>query len=269
MIVFDIETGALPWHELSRIIAPFDEEKAVPHPGEFNAASVAIGNLKDEAKIQAKIDEARGKHALELKSVSQRRAAARNDYAAKCMERAALSAMTGTVKAIGIRESEQEKNVIIAVDPSMEEEVEGAIGVHSFFLKYWKDEKRVLRSFWQYYADHRGQWVGHNIIGFDLPFLIRRSWILGEDVPGDLMNGRYFSGKFVDTMEKWNCGARDYVKLADICKALGGGDKPDDCTGADFARLFDNGGEDRLKALAYLANDLEMTQHVAECMGII
>ena len=83
------------------------------------------------------------------------------------------------------------------------------------------------------------------------------------------MNGRYFSGRFIDTMERWNCTARDYVKLADISKAFGGQDKPDDCSGADFARLFDNGGEDRLKALAYLANDLEMTQFIAESMGII
>lgn len=267
MIVFDIETGPLPWHELSRIVAPFDEEKAVPHPGEFNAASVAIGNLKDEAKIQAKIDEARGKHALELKSVSQRRAAARNDYVAKCMERAALSAMTGTVKAIGVLNSEAGAPIIVAVDPSQSEETPASDPTMDLY--YYKDEKRILRWFWNMHSEIRGQYVGHNIIGFDLPFLIRRSWILGEDVPGDLMNGRYFSGKFVDTMEKWNCGARDYVKLADICKALGGGDKPDDCSGADFARLFDNGGEDRLKALAYLANDLEMTQHVAECMGII
>lgn len=269
MIVFDIETGPLPWHELSQIVAPFDEEKAVPHPGEFNAASVALGNLKDEAKIQAKIDEARGKHAIELKSVAHRRAAARNDYVAKCMERAALSAMTGTVKAIGIRDSEQSPNIVIAVDPQKEEDVEGAVGVHSFFLRYYKDEKRVLRAFWDYYANHRGQYVGHNIFGFDLPFLIRRSWILGEQIPGDLMNGRYFSGRFIDTMERWNCTARDYVKLADISKAFGGQDKPDDCSGADFARLFDNGGEDRMKALAYLANDLEMTQFIAESMGII
>lgn len=267
MIVFDIETAALPWHELSQIVAPFDEEKAVPHPGEFNAASVALGNLKDEAKIQAKIDEARGKHAIELKSVAHRRAAAKNDYVAKCMERAALSAMTGTVKAIGVK-MDGELSWIGAVDTLSHDEYQDGPN-SAFTIRYFASELHLLGWFWSFQATQKGPYVGHNIFGFDLPFLIRRSWIHGEQIPGDLLNGRYFSGRFVDTMEKWNCTARDYVKLADISKAFGGQDKPDDCSGADFARLFDNGGEDRLKALAYLASDLEMTQFIAESMGII
>lgn len=270
MIVFDIETGPLPWHILEKIVPPFDEEQAVPHPGEFDQNNVAIGNLKDPVKIDAKIEEARFGHSLKVKSLAKARADARNKYVAGVMEKAALSAMTGQVKAIGIKDVDSSVSQIVAVDSvDFTTTVLGEISDQSYLYRTVPNEPILLATFWEAVKTRDGRFVGHNIHGFDLPFLIRRSWINGIDVPQGVMAGRYFAGKFVDTMQLWGCGGRDFVSLDAICKCLGVPGKGDDCSGADFARMFDEGGESRMKALAYLANDLEMTQAVAEAMGLI
>lgn len=250
MIVFDIETGPLPADQLAAVMPAFDEVAAVPDVGPFDPASVAVGNLKDPAKIQAKIDEARARHELAAKTVDARRAEARARHAREFAEKAALSAISGRVKAIGVL---------------------GDDGDASLFLgEECDDERCVIASFWHVVAEHPGEsFVGHNIFGFDLPFLVRRSWLLGLGVPAAIRDGRYWSRQFIDLMDRWSCGTRDFIPLDTISRALGGPGKPEGCTGADFARLFDAGGQEREAALAYLCNDLAMTRRVAEAMQIL
>ena len=112
--------------------------------------------------------------------------------------------------------------------------------------------------------------VGHNIFGFDLPFMVRRSWTLGlaHKVPPTLIKqDRYWSPVFIDTMTRWRLGDyRNYVSLDTLAKAFGAGGKPDGISGADFARLWQ---EDRPRAVAYLKNDLEITFQVAMRLGIV
>ena len=40
-------------------------------------------------------------------------------------------------------------------------------------------------------------------VGFDLGFLIKRSWILGIPIPKSVMSGRFVSSVFVDLMQEW------------------------------------------------------------------
>jgi hypothetical protein len=251
MIVFDIETGPLPLEQLKAALPPFDPMAAVPDVGEFDASTVKCGNLGAE-KAAAKVEEARAAHESRRAQLPRLREMAAQDYVAKAVEKAALSAITGCVKAIGW------KNV----------DTSAVLIFHAAML----DETDLLRSFWQLHREQQAHsLVGHNIFGFDLPFLIRRSWLLGVDVPDGIRQsgGRYWASQFIDLMDRWSCGARDFISLDTIDRALGGQGKPDDCTGADFARMFDAGGEEREKALAYLVNDLEMTQRVAEAMQLL
>lgn len=264
MIVFDIETGSLPWGLLKDAIPAFDEIAAVPDPKPFDLGSVALGNLKDQAKIQQKIADARAKWELEAELLPQRRAEARNQHVAKCVEKAALSACTGMVKAIGIW-LDNALPMLWFVDGK-----EAIDDAPEDSRLAFDNERSMIEDFWGTVEENAGEsFVGHNILGFDLPFLIRRSWILGVDVPSGVRNGRYLSSQFVDLMDLWGCGTREFISLDAIDRALGGAGKPADCTGADFARLFDEGGESREKALAYLRNDLEMTRRVAETMQIL
>lgn len=278
MIVFDIETGPLPWGELQKMVPPFDEVAAVPDPGQFDESDVKLGNLKDEEKIKAKVAEARAEHGRLIASVAVRRAQARNAHVEKIKEGAALSATTGRVLAIGMRmpeygtlqpPMEQPGDYILALATKIDDI--GAVPSDRVILRL--SEESLLKVFWACWQDSAPHsFVGHNICGFDLPFLINRSWILGVSVPEGVVQ---FRGKwpnwhyrFVDTMDRW-CMGRQGKGLGEVSLACGGPGKPEGDTGASFAGNYEAGGERREQALRYLLNDLAMTQAVADRVGIL
>lgn len=160
---------------------------------------------------------------------------------AKFKEDAALSPLTGRVLAVGFLPDFGDGPVIIHDD----------------------DEAKLLTSVWDYIRTAGGQrrpsFVGFNIAGFDLPFLVKRSWILNVPVPPNVRQGRYWADWFVDLREVWQLGDKQsHGSLDSICRAMGLGEK--NGSGAEFARLW---REDREKAKAYLLNDLEMTGKLA------
>jgi hypothetical protein len=273
MIVFDLETGPLPWGKLQPLVPSFDEQAAVPDVGPFDPGSVALGNIKDEAKKADKIAKAQANHAELAASVSRRRAAARNKHVAEFVDKAALSARTGMVKAIGYFDDDGGEPMVWFLDNAFRESDDGDERYYQFAqfgAVAYKSEEVLIRSFWEIFTSGPSvHFVGHNIFGFDLPFLVRRSWLLGIDIPKGVRQGRYWSNQFVDTMDVWACGDRSYTKLHDLDVVCGGDGKPDDCTGANFARLLDSGGADREKAFAYLVNDLRMTQRVARTLQLL
>lgn len=142
----------------------------------------------------------------------------------------ALSALTGQILAIGVR-------------------VPGLNDGSNFFL--YGDERDLLKSFWeQWLFDPECLKVGHNIFDFDLPFLQRRAWKHGIATPPiDLARVR-------DTMRMWSCGVYGQrITLDHLAQHLGVGRKTGD--GEHFAALY---SQNRDEALAYLGNDLELTE---------
>lgn len=129
-------------------------------------------------------------------------------------------------------------------------------------------EATILNEFWTAirkddYDIH--QIVGFNICLFDLPFLVRRSWKLGVDVPMlGLRDGRYWKkDRVTDLRELWQLGDRQAIGSLDtISKHLGVGAKMG--SGKDFSVLWSS---DREKATAYLKNDLELTALIARRLG--
>lgn len=254
MIAWDIETGPLPTHILAELCPPFEPP---PHPGEFNPSLVKLGNLKDEAKRAAKIKESHAAHAAAVESYSADIARAKDEHFAKFCERAALDPTTGQVLAIGFLAMDNNRKIVIDTiddDPNCE------AGSEEFLL---------LNSFWSRYVKFRNagrKMIGCNILNFDLPFLVRRSWILGVDIPSTFRNGRYFDPLFCDIRDAWLCGQRwsdCESSLNAIARALGCGEK--NGSGADFASLYT---ADREAAMVYLRNDLELTAACAARMGV-
>jgi predicted PolB exonuclease-like 3'-5' exonuclease len=151
---------------------------------------------------------------------------------------AALDATTGTVLCVGVASGSSVRII------------EG-------------EERDLLRDFWQWLTERIGageQVAGFNIYGFDLPMLIRRSWILGVSVPRSIRKGRYWHDNLIDVMDVWTCGNRDQrISLDNLSKALGVGEK--NGSGKDFAALW---ASDRIQAIAYLKQDLSLTRKVAE-----
>lgn len=162
----------------------------------------------------------------------------------KFVEKAALDPLTGRVLAIGWTADDGFE--------SMDGDGHERLVLSDFWTLYESCEERSLSL------------VGFNIFGFDLPFLVNRSRILGVDVPPSVVNGRFFSRVFIDLLKVWNFDSySNYVSLNKLCKALGLGEKNGD--GADFARLWE---EDREQAIAYLRQDLALTTKLANRLKI-
>lgn len=132
------------------------------------------------------------------------------------------------------------------------------------------DEAQMLRDFWTIVKGDLKRvnqigvtLIGFNSNGFDIPFMVRRSIILGVTYPV-LFNGRYLKPDCVDLMQIWSCGVYGAsIKLDNLAKALGCGQKNGD--GKVFHQLY---REDREAALLYLHNDVMMTARCAERMGV-
>lgn len=255
IIVWDIETGAQSPDTIKSVLPPWSPDSIGSHPGEFNPATVKLGNTKDKDKIDAKIAEAAEKHAAAVQAYEQKLATGESTYWQEAMDKAALSAVIGCIVAIGYH---GKKRLLHIVNSAI-------------------DERFIINEFWKTYASARQtrrQMVGFRIKPFDLPFIIQRSWILGLDVPPEVFTPTgYLDQTFVDLEERWKCGNRSFGlpghgTLDAICRAMCIGCKPNDCTGADFAKLIATGNpEDFAKAQSYLDNDIDMTVALAERLG--
>ena len=160
----------------------------------------------------------------------------REEYISK----AALSPLTGRVLCIGLKDAEGQRGVF-----------EG-------------QEDNLLTEFWSYFRlNSEAQWVGHNTHSFDWPFLIKRSWRLGVGVPSGIRDGRFYRKNLRDTMEMFCGGAYgERISLDRLGRFMGVGDKGG-ASGAAFAELYVS---DKEAAMAYLNNDLDLTQAVFEKM---
>lgn len=196
-LILDIETAPLP-------------EDKITFP-EFKAPA----NYTDPAKIAANLAEQRAKY----------------------LERAALSATSGFVCAVGFMEEDElgDWNFSSLENPVSEVEL----------LDYTWLKLRHPRTLVTFYGKN-----------FDIPFLIRRSWILGIKVPSWLREGRYWSRDIIDLYEDWQLGDREVKGGLDlVSKTVLGRGKTGN--GADFWPLLQT---NPLEALEYFAEDCALTK---------
>lgn len=209
--VFDIETGPLP-----------EERMIFPN---FSAPS----NYKDEEKIAAHIENQRKEY----------------------IDRAALSATTGQVLAIGYAWGDDAVQI-----ECVDTDADG---------KGTRDERGLLEWFWGIMEEVSPRIItGFNIMKFDLPFLVRRSWVHGLRPPAFLRptygNRWGFNAEIcIDLMTVWGCGVwGDSISLDSCCSVMGIPGK--NGSGKFFSQLLK---EDRTQALFYLRNDVGITRALA------
>lgn len=247
-VIFDIETGPRPLEEIECFYTPPD-----PLPP-WDESMVKYGNAKKEELREQKRQESKAAYQAQLDNESVARAAHKDEWLA----RAALSPVTGRVLLIGLLLDEE-----------------------STFFIGGPIEAENLQTFWRITDDllaNKRPLIGHNSNGFDLPFLVRRSWCLGVPVPREVRQGRYWNPLFRDTMEQWNCGAREYVKLDVLGQFFGVGQKTEGVEGKYFAKLWfgqmpveqwGTPDQQRAKAIEYNGQDLRLTAAVAAKMGMM
>jgi len=125
-------------------------------------------------------------------------------------------------------------------------------------------EASMIRSFFEdlqnLYSGTSGRkpvLVGHNIIGFDLPFLYRRAVIRGIKPPFWWpRRPKAWSDGIDDTMLMW-AGDRGTIGMDRLCKALGIAGK-DGMTGADVWPAVQAG--DIVKVSEYCSDDVRRTR---------
>jgi 3'-5' exonuclease len=87
---------------------------------------------------------------------------------------------------------------------------------------YGNNEAELLRQFWAKMNEIRPSlWVTHNGLGFDLPFLKKRSVIHQVKPPIDINLAKFRTEPVFDTMAIWsNWDMRGWVKLDVLARAL-------------------------------------------------
>lgn len=158
-------------------------------------------------------------------------------------ERAALSPLTGRVLVIGIKR----------------------IGVPDTFETLEGDEAAILRQIWTMTGDREvsHRWWGHNLHGFDIPFLVRRSWFHRVPVPmATLFDRRGYvnADRFRDTMAIFQCGNRSegFTSLDAVGRFFGMPAKEQEKS-KHFSDLY---AKDREAALLHLTRDLTRTENI-------
>lgn len=199
---------------------------------EFDESSVKLGRMTDPEKIAAKIEEAK----------------------TKWSERFALHPSTGRVLCIGAYAVMNDKFSCVHDDEN-----------EATLLGYWWS--------WVEKVMQRGNvfLVGVNIFSFDLPFLVRRSWILRVPIPDGVVDpwGRFprWHNVFKDVRQAWQLGdtqaESNFNHLARVFGTAGKGE----IDGSQFADLWRN---DREKAIAYLEQDVRQpAMWLNQMLGII
>ena len=131
-----------------------------------------------------------------------------------------------------------------------------------------QDEKKALLEFVALMRDFdpdTDELVGHNIIGFDLPFIFQRCLVHGISVRPFVNLGEFNVRGVFDTMHHWWLGAKRHVSLDDIAWALGiESSKTAEVEGSKVFDLYQAGKLELIRE--YNLNDVRVTRKVYERM---
>jgi hypothetical protein len=136
-----------------------------------------------------------------------------------------------------------------------------------------QEEAQALRDFLGLLSDFDlecDEIVGHNIIGFDLPFIYQRCLVNNIPARPPINLGEYNVRGVFDTMKAWWLGSRNRVGLDDIAWALGiESSKTGEVEGSKVFDLYQAGRLAEIRE--YNLNDVRVTRKVYErliaCFG--
>ena len=138
---------------------------------------------------------------------------------------------------------------VIAI--SMQRGLENAAEVYLTGDLETPDEKALLHCFWSSFAQMDGRVCGYNILGFDLPYLLRRSFALDIDIPLLPRLAKYQTEPIIDLMGiLYNWGNARGLKW--VCRRYGILNELPDLDGSQVASM------DRDTLRKYARNDLTL-----------
>lgn len=137
------------------------------------------------------------------------------------------------------------------------------IGVNDevYSVRDIKDERDALKWLFAMLDGHT--LVGHNIIGFDIPFLTKRAFVLDVRLPVDFYwprNPKPWDSNVFDTMMRFGNG-KDYVSLDSLCR-LASVEGKKDIDGSMVSGLWKSGLHDAIAE--YCKDDVKRVRAVHE-----
>ncbi len=101
----------------------------------------------------------------------------------------------------------------------------GCFGWNAETQSFETDEAVLLTEFWEMmrsFNRFKDTIIGHNIMDFDLPFIIKRSIINGVRPTVDFCFARYQRQPIFDTMREWDCWSfKNWTSLDKLALILG------------------------------------------------
>jgi hypothetical protein len=181
----------------------------------------------------------------------------------RCYQLGSLSATSGRILSIAVHEGpvasldfgdveQPESERVFGIDKDGEEQ----------------DEKKALLAFLDYmkaFDPDTDELVGHNLLGFDLPFIFQRCLVHCISARPLVDLGEYRVRGVFDTMHHWWLGAKRNVSLDDIAWALGiESSKTATAEGSKVFELYQAGKLGEIRE--YNLNDVRVTRKVYERM---
>ena len=181
----------------------------------------------------------------------------------RCYQLGSLSATSGRLLSIAVHEGpvasldfgdveQRESERVFGIDEDGEEQ----------------DEKKALLAFLEYmkaFDPDTDELVGHNLLGFDLPFIFQRCLVHCISARPLVDLGEYRVRGVFDTMHHWWLGAKRNVSLDDIAWALGiESSKTATAEGSKVFELYQAGKLAEIRE--YNLNDVRVTRKVYERM---
>lgn len=121
-------------------------------------------------------------------------------------------------------------------------------------------ERDILQTFFgQLQTFQHYTFIGHNLVGFDLRFILCRAVVLGVEIPKCIpRDPKPWDKNTFDTMLAWS-GSRGTISMDNLCKALGIEGKGD-FDGSMVAGAWANGEHEKIAD--YCRADVDTTRQV-------
>jgi hypothetical protein len=181
----------------------------------------------------------------------------------RCYQLGSLSATSGRILSIAVHEGPVAGLDFSGIEQRQSERV---FGIDEDGAE--QDEKKSLLAFLDYmkrFDADTDELVGHNILGFDLPFIFQRCLVNCISARAMVDLGEYRVRGVFDTMHHWWLGAKRNVSLDDIAWALGiESSKTATAEGSKVFELYQTGKLGEIRE--YNLNDVRVTRKVYERM---
>src|SRR5687768_10709431 len=235
-------------------------EPRLPRAYTFDIETITLPSFRERVGVQLERQMQLGKMRYEQQQRYLEDIAAEEE---RCYELGSLSATSGRVLSIALHVGPIPGLEFPGLGPEASERVFGIDRDG-----YEQTEKQALVDFVEYmkvFDPDCDELVGHNIIGFDLPFIFQRCLVHGITVRPFVNLGEYNVRGVFDTMHRWWLGAKRHVSLDDIAWALDiESSKTDEVEGSKVFELYQAGKLNVIRE--YNLNDVRLTRKVYERM---